>query len=73
MANQTKRCSGSRREQEREAMIEAALARPGVRDLMEVYRGWQEQDRGLDALRSVTKPAGRVTASNSSKALWPSA
>lgn len=60
MANQveTKRSSGSRRERAHAAMLKAALARPGVREVMEVYRGWQEKDRGLDAYRSATKALG---------------
>ena len=72
MANQeTERRTGFRREHEHEhaAMLDAALARPGVREVMDVYRGWQEKDRGLDAYRSATKAAGRVTTSNSSRAL----
>ena len=53
MANQeTERCTGSRREREHAAMLDAALARPGVREVMDVYHGWQEKDRGLDAYRS---------------------
>ena len=71
MTKQTKRRSGSGHEREHAAMLEAALARPGVREVMDVYRGWQEKDRGLDAYRSATKAAGRVTTSSSSKALWP--
>ena len=71
MTNQTRRRSGSGREREHDAMLEAALARPGVREVMEVYRGWQEKDRGLDAYRSATKAAGRTTTSNSSEALRP--
>ena len=68
MANQRiKKPSGSRREQEHAEMLEAALARPGVREVMDVYRGWQEKDRGLDAYRSATKTPGRVTTTNSSK------
>ena len=68
MANrETRRRSGSRREREHAAMLEAALARPGVREVMDVYRGWQEKDRGLDAYRSATKAPGRVTTTNSSK------
>ncbi len=70
MTNRTKRHVVSRRERKRDELLEAALARPGVRDVMEVYRGWQEKDQGLDAYRSATKAAGRVTNSNSSKALW---
>ena len=70
MTNQeTERRTGSRREREHAAMLDAALARPGVREVMDVYRGWQEKDRGLDAYRSATKAAGCVTTSNSSRAL----
>ena len=50
-------------------MPEAALARPGVREAMDVHRGWQEKDRGLDAYRSATKAPGRFTTTNSSEAV----
>ena len=67
MVNQeTERRTGSRREREHAAMLDAALARPGIREVMDVYRGWQEKDRGLDAYRSAAKAAGRVTTTNSS-------
>ena len=70
MANkETGRRSGTRRELEHAAMLDAALARPGVREVMDVYRGWQEKDRGLDAYRSATKAPGRITNSNSSRSL----
>lgn len=70
MANQeTERRTGSRRGREHAAMLDAALARPGVREVMDVYRGWQEKDRGLDAYRSATKSPGRVSNSNSSTSL----
>ena len=71
MTNRTRRRSGSGREREHNAMFKAALARPGVREVMDVYRGWQEKDRGLDAYRSATKVPGRTTTSNSSEALRP--
>ena len=45
----------SKRERDRKAMLEVALARPGVREVMEVYRNWQEADSGLDAYRAATK------------------
>lgn len=32
-------------------MLHEAPARPGVRVIMEVYDGWREKDRGLDAWR----------------------
>ena len=46
--------------------LEAALARPGVREAMKVYSGWQEKDRGLDVYRSATKKPERITTTNSS-------
>lgn len=49
----------SKREQKRAAMLEEALSRPGVREVMEVYGGWREQDRRLDAYRAATSPCGR--------------
>lgn len=60
---------GSGRSREHSEMLKEALARPGVREVMDVYRGWQEKDRGLDAYRSATKGTGRVATSNSSKAV----
>ena len=69
MANwKTRRRAGSRREREHAEMLEAALARPSVREVTDVYRGWQEKDRGLDAFRSATKAPGHVTTTDSSKA-----
>ncbi len=56
----------SKRAAEHAAMLEAALSRPGVREMMEVYGGWQEKDRGLDSYRAATKRPGRVTTTNSS-------
>ena len=69
MANRgTRKRVGSRRVREHAEMLKAALARPGVREALDVYRGWQEKDRGLDAYRSATKTPGHVTTTNSSKA-----
>ena len=56
----------SDREREHAAMLEAALARPGVREAMQVFGGWQEKDRGLDAYRAATKAPTRTTTTNSS-------
>ena len=69
MANRkTGRREDSRRVREHAEMLEAALARPGVREVMDVYRGWQEKDRGLDAYRAATKAPDHVTTTDSSKA-----
>ncbi len=34
--------------------LEEALRRPGVREMMQVYRHWQQADQGLDAYRAAT-------------------
>ena len=54
----------SKRERDRKAMLEVALARPGVREVMEVYRNWQEADSGLDAYRAATKEPRRTMTTN---------
>ena len=54
----------SRREREHAAMLQEALARPGVREFMKVYGDWQEKDRGLDAYRAATKTPARTTTTN---------
>ena len=58
----------SRREQERAEMLEEALSRPGVREVMEVYGGWREQDRRLDAYRAAMKAPARTTTMNHTRA-----
>ena len=65
---QTEKRSASKRVQSHAEMLEAALARPGVREIMQVYGGWQEKDQGLDVYRSATKKPERVTTTNSSRA-----
>ena len=64
------RQSGSERERERAAMLEAALVRPGVREAMQVYGGWREKDRELDAYRSAAKTTRRVTTTDRSTPRW---
>ena len=54
----------SKREQEHAAMLREALARPGVRGVMEVYDNWREKDRGLDAYRAATKTPASTTTTN---------
>ena len=58
----------SRRQQEHAEMLEAAIARPGIREVMKVYGSWQEKDRALDIYRSATKEARRTVTTNSSNA-----
>ena len=42
-------------------MLEEALRRPGVREVMKVFGDWQHADSGLDPYRSATKEASIVT------------
>lgn len=65
---QPSKTSRSRREKEHAKMLEVALARPGVREVMQVYGGWLEIDRRLDPYRSATKQPERITTTNSSNA-----
>ena len=62
----SKRCSPSRREREHMELLERAFARPGVREVMNVYDNWREKDRGLNSYRAATKNPGRITTTNSS-------
>lgn len=54
----------SKRERERAAMLEEALARPGVRQVMEVYQNWQEADRAMEPYRLAAKQHETVTTSD---------
>ena len=47
--------SRTSRVQEHEAMLKAALARPGVREAMRVYQDWQRKDQKLEPYRQVLK------------------
>ena len=60
MDEQTREHPRSERERERAAMLEEALRRPGVREVMQVFDAWQRADRGLDAYRAATKEAWTV-------------
>lgn len=58
----------SKREQEHAAMLKEALSRPGIREVMDVYDGWREKDRGLDAYRAATKTPAYTTTTNHTRA-----
>ena len=65
---QTEKLSASKRAQDHTEMLEAALARPGVREIMKVYGGWQEREQVLDVYRSATKKPERIWTTDSSRA-----
>ena len=54
-------------ERDHTALLREAISRPGVREAVEVYLGWQEKDRHLDAYRSVTSGPNRVITTDSTK------
>ena len=43
------------------AMLEDALKRPGIPEIMRVYGDWRTADRGLDPYRAATKRPWRTT------------
>ena len=51
----------SKREQARDVMLEEALARPSVREFMEVFQNWQKADQGLNSYRLATKQPQHIT------------
>ena len=65
---QTDKRPSSKRAENHAEMLEAALARPGIREIMKVYGDWQEEDQVLDAYRSATKKPERITTTDSSHA-----
>ena len=58
---QREKGNASVREEERVALLEEALGRPGIREAMKVYQDWQRADRGLDAYRAATKTPRIIT------------
>ena len=60
--------AASKREQEHAAMLKETLSRPGIREVMDVYVGWWEKNRGLDAYRAATKTPARTTRTNHTRA-----
>lgn len=57
----------SDRAQDHAAMLDAALSRPGVREVMEVYGSGMEKEQAVNALRSATtgiKPTVATTSSH---------
>ena len=43
------------------ALLEEALKRPGIPEIMRVYGDWRTADRGLDPYRAATKEPSHVT------------
>ena len=45
----------STREKARTELVEEALNKPGIREIMRVYEDWRHVDRGLDSYRATTR------------------
>lgn len=54
----------SEREKKFDAMLEEAISRPGVREVMEVYQCWQKQDQALDSYHAATKETPHILTSD---------
>ena len=51
----------SERVREHDRVLEEALARPGIRETIQVYESWRMRDQALDPYRAITRRRGRVT------------
>ena len=61
MSEQTAHAQRCDRKEQQAAMLKEALARPGVREVMEVYRNYQNVNKGLDSYRLAVKPTEVVS------------
>jgi len=55
-------------EKEHDALLKKALARPGVRKIIQIYGTWLEKDRHLNTYRAAKTDARKTTTSASSHA-----
>ena len=61
MSRQSDEAKTSERARAHAAMLEEALKRPGIPELMRVYGDWRTADRGLDPYRAATKAPSHTT------------
>ena len=61
----------SERQKRQAALLEEALSRPGVAEMMAVYENWREHDRELDSYRWVTAGTRRFGATNHTNVSHP--
>lgn len=58
----------SKRVEQHAAMLDEALQRPGVREVMEVYGAWQRIDEQLSTYRAATKVVPAITTTDQANA-----
>ena len=56
--------SVSKLEKQHAEMLEKALRRPGIREAMNVFYGWQNRDQILETYRSATIGTEQMTTTN---------
>ena len=61
MTRRSDEAKTSERTQAHAALLEEALERPGIPEIMRVYGDWRTAGRGLDPYRAATKAAARTT------------
>ena len=64
MAKAQARPETSALEQERQALLEKALAQPGIPEVMRVHKLPQAMDKELNPYRIATRPSFEVTTTN---------
>ena len=64
MAKSQAQSGTSALEQERRALLEEALAQPGIPEVMRVHKLWRAADKVLDPYRIATRPFFKVTTTN---------
>ncbi len=57
-----------RRQKERDELLEEALRRPGIREVMKVYEDWKRADRALESHRAIERWKGEITTRSNTSA-----
>lgn len=64
MKTTTTNSSVSELEKQHTEMLEKALGRPGIREAMNVFYGWQDRDQKLETYRAATIGTEQMTTTN---------
>ena len=68
MNENAKKRQSNRRVKSHKTMIKEGLRKPGVHEVMEVYRNWQQADSGLNSFRSATKASFTISTTDHANA-----
>lgn len=64
MPESEKKVRKSQRQKQQTDLLEEALSRPGIREVMLVYQGWEQVERNMDSYRTVANERGTVSTSD---------